>query len=111
YPGRVHGGIVTALLDETSVWAVSVALRRFCLTREITTRFRRPIPGGRPIIVYAEVTTADAEIVRARAAIEDEDGTILASSEGVFSPVPKKVHEQMVPLLKMPGRSAELADI
>ncbi|MCP4896218.1 MAG: hypothetical protein GY906_04515 [bacterium] len=66
---------------------------------------------GKPIIVYAQIVADEAKIVRARAAIEDEDGTVLASSEGVFSPVPKEVHEQMVPLLKMPGRSAELADI
>ena len=111
YPGRVHGGIVTALLDEASVWAVSVALHRFCLTKEITTRFRRPVPGGEPIVVYAEMIAAGTREVRARAEIQNERGTVLANSEGVFSPVPQGAHERMVPLLKMPGRAAALEDV
>ncbi len=43
YGGHVHGGVVTALLDETAVWAVIHSLGRMCTTIQLTVTFR---PAG-----------------------------------------------------------------
>ena len=46
YPGRLHGGIATALLDETIGRAIMIRYRDnvWGVTAEISTRFLRPIP-------------------------------------------------------------------
>ncbi len=45
YPGRLHGGIATALLDETIGRATLIHDRdQWGVTLEVTTRFRKPVP-------------------------------------------------------------------
>lgn len=111
YPGHVHGGVITALLDESSAWAASVTKHRFCFTKEIKVSFRRPVPAGQPIVVSAEVVEESEGLLKAHAKLEDDEGRILATSDGVFSPVRRSTHEQLVPRLRMPGRVAKLEDV
>ena len=45
YPGRVHGGIITAMLDETIGRAVQVKDPDvWGVTAELTTRYLKPVP-------------------------------------------------------------------
>ena len=46
YKGIVHGGIITALLDETIGWAVAVTTKKYFMTGEINVRFVRSLPVG-----------------------------------------------------------------
>lgn len=56
YPGRLHGGISAALLDETIGRAIS-ALEpdTWAVTVEITTRYKKPVPYGVPITVTGRI--------------------------------------------------------
>jgi len=44
-PAYVHGGIVMTVLDEGMSWATNAVRSRFAVTRDFSSRFRRP---GRP---------------------------------------------------------------
>jgi uncharacterized protein (TIGR00369 family) len=111
YPGHVHGGIITALLDETMGWACTVATGRLCLTAEINVRFRRPVPAGRDLVVKGRSQASSDRVARGHGWIEDGGGTVLATAEGVFFPLPEARHQEVVPMLKMAGRAARLDDI
>jgi acyl-coenzyme A thioesterase PaaI-like protein len=45
-PSYVHGGIVLAVLDEAMAWAAIAVAGVFAVTKETTTRFRRPVRVG-----------------------------------------------------------------
>ena len=81
YTGVLHGGILATLLDEAMVYA-AVTLGRWTATGEMTVRYLRPAPTGRPLAVLAEVTRNQRRLVECRAEIRSEDGTVLATATG-----------------------------
>ena len=111
YGGHVHGGVVTALLDETAVWAVIHSLSRMCTTIQLTVTFRQPVPGGSRVVVVGETTGRKGRFHLARSEMRDAEGRLLATAEGRFMAMPEEVHQKVVPMLKMPGRSAGPEDI
>ena len=111
YPGRVHGGVVSALLDETIGWACSAATHRLFLTAELTVRFKRPVPGGEPIVVTGRMTELTGRVALAQGRIEDSRGRLLAMARGRFVLLEEEEHRKVVPALKMPGRQARLEDV
>jgi uncharacterized protein (TIGR00369 family) len=111
YGGHVHGGVVTALLDETAVWAVIHSLSRMCTTIQLTVTFRQPVPGGSKVVVVGETTGRKGRFHLARSEMRDTEGKLLATAEGRFMAMPEEIHREIVPMLKMPGRPAEDSDI
>jgi uncharacterized protein (TIGR00369 family) len=56
YPGRLHGGISAALLDETIGRAINtLEPDTWAVTVEITTRYKKPVPYGAPITVTGRI--------------------------------------------------------
>jgi acyl-coenzyme A thioesterase PaaI-like protein len=80
----VHGGIVAAIMDEVSCAAVFFTRDRFVATGELTVRYQRPCPVGRPLDFDARIVD---EVHPRYAVVEAEarDGeTVLARSRGKF---------------------------
>jgi len=111
YGGHVHGGVLSAMLDEAAGWAATVAVGRLCLAIEITVKFRRPVPGGTFVKVVGEPVAKESRFFRARATMTNVSGQVMATVEGRFMPVSEELHNQIVPQLKMPGRPAVQEDI
>jgi uncharacterized protein (TIGR00369 family) len=111
YPGYAHGGVISALLDETGGWACSAATGRLFYTVELTVRFKLPVPGGQPITVEARCTEANRRLSRAEAWIMNQEQQVLASAQGLYYPLPGSRHDEIVRHLKMPGRPARQEDI
>ncbi len=111
YGGHVHGGVVTALLDETAVWAVIHSLKRMCTTIQLTVTFRQPVPGGTRVVVVGEITGRKSRFHLARSEMRDTDGRLLATADGRFLPMSEEIHNEIVPMLKMPGGPAKPDDI
>jgi len=111
YPGHVHGGVVTALLDETIGWACSVEAHRMFYTAEITVRFRHPVPGGEEIVIIGRCVKLHRRLAEAEGHIEDRDGKVLVTARGRYFPLPMDQHLAIIPMLKMPGRPATPEDI
>lgn len=84
YHGIVHGGIITALLDETIGWAVAVERKKFFVTGEITVRFVRPLPVSQSVTVYGRTVEHKSRYSIAEGEIVDENGDIYAKASGKF---------------------------
>lgn len=84
YEGIVHGGIITALLDETIGWAVAVERKKFFVTAEITIRFVQPLPINLLVTVRGRAVEHKSRYSIAEGEIIDAEGTIYAKASGKF---------------------------
>jgi uncharacterized protein (TIGR00369 family) len=89
YPGVMHGGIVTALLDEV-IGRVAIAQDLWAVTAKLEVRFRHPVPLGQPLTLVGEMTRLRSRTLEGRAEIRLEDGTVAAEAEGVYIRLPQE---------------------
>ena len=84
----VHGGIISAVLDEIMVWACAVATRQFGFCAEMTLRFQNPLrPGERATATAELVSNRRDRIFEAKAELRNSGGTLLASATGKYLPI------------------------
>ncbi|MCD6123612.1 PaaI family thioesterase [bacterium] len=84
YEGIVHGGIITAVLDEGMGWTGWMVFGKYYLTMELKVRFRAPV---RPNVRYkfkGEMTKHRGKIFFARGSLIDPDGAVVADGEGKY---------------------------
>ena len=84
FPGYVHGGVITALLDET-MSRVSLLEDRWTMTARMEVRFRRPVPVDQPVTAVAEKRAERRGFVEAEGRVVLPDGTVAASASGTFA--------------------------
>ena len=77
WPGILHGGITTCILDEAMSWAAYFA-GESCLTASMEVRLRQPVKIDGKLIVSAAVTKQSRRLLEAEAKLELEDGTVVA---------------------------------
>jgi uncharacterized protein (TIGR00369 family) len=94
YPGTVHGGIVTALLDET-LGRVAIAQGRWMVTGRLNIRFRRPVPVRETVTVIGEVVTWKKHTLEARGEVRLADGQVGAEATGTFLEIPPERSQDM----------------
>ncbi len=96
YPGVVHGGIVTTLMDEVigRVLMTEDPIR-FMFTAKLTTRYRRPVPTGKPIRIVGRVIKDRGRMAEAKAELFGPDGELLAEAEGVMVALSKNALQTM----------------
>jgi acyl-coenzyme A thioesterase PaaI-like protein len=83
YPGRMHGGVVTSMIDETMGWAVYHAAK-WGTTARLAVRFWKPVTLGQPLRVEAWITSERRRLIELKAEMRDASGTLLAEGEGTF---------------------------
>lgn len=83
WDGIVHGGILSTLLDEAMANLV-YQLGYQAVTASIEIRFKKPAPILEPLLVYGEVTEVSKRLIRAKAHIAKNDGTIVAVGISTF---------------------------
>jgi uncharacterized protein (TIGR00369 family) len=80
YEGIVHGGILSALLDEAMA-KLAFSLGLPAVTAEITVKFRAPVTPGEELTVTGKITNAARRLVLAEAKIE-KGSTVVAEATG-----------------------------
>jgi acyl-coenzyme A thioesterase PaaI-like protein len=83
YPGYVHGGIVSALLDEAMGWA-TYGRGVWALTGKLETRFRGIVPTNELLTVRGCITKDRGRTLEVVAELLDNDGKVLADSKGLM---------------------------
>lgn len=93
YPGRTHGGIISAMLDEVIGRAVCT-MEPACwgVTTDLAVKFKKPVPLGEKLLVVGRVTRNRSRMFNGTGEIylvnhtEDGDtcGELLATAEGTY---------------------------
>ncbi len=83
YDGIVHGGIISTLLDEAMA-KLSYELGNNTVTALLEVRFKNPAPILEPINVYGEIQEVGKRLVKAKARITREDGTVIAEGRSTL---------------------------
>jgi uncharacterized protein (TIGR00369 family) len=85
YPGRLHGGISSTILDETIGRAILlVQPGAWGVTVEFTVRFRRPVPLDEEVRCMARITRDTSRIFEGTGEILLADGTVAAEGSGKY---------------------------
>lgn len=86
YPGRMHGGVITSILDETAGRAIMITHgdKTWGVTAEINVQFRQPVPLGVELTVVGRITGETRRIFHGSAELYLPDGTVAAKSTGRY---------------------------
>ncbi|HSM94273.1 MAG TPA: PaaI family thioesterase [Anaeromyxobacteraceae bacterium] len=93
YPGVVHGGIITALLDEAMVRTLLVdgGFDDMLVTAKLEMVFRRPTPTETPVTAVARLLKRVGNRAIAEAELRLADGTVTARAEATMAKPPADV--------------------
>jgi acyl-coenzyme A thioesterase PaaI-like protein len=83
YPGYVHGGVVSSLLDEAMGWA-TYGRGIWALTGRLETRFRGIVPTGVPLTVRGHIERDRGRALDVVAELVDPEGKVLAQATGLL---------------------------
>jgi uncharacterized protein (TIGR00369 family) len=86
YPGRMHGGIISAALDETvgraimtrygeAIWGVTV---------ELNLRYLKPVPLGVELTITGRITADKPRVFEGSGDLLLPDGTVAAHCDGKY---------------------------
>ena len=85
YPGRVHGGMITAMLDEMglrAMWSKHNGCEDdFGVTMSLSSSFRKPVPYDEFLIAKGELVRESRKFAVIQSRIFSLDGTLLAEGE------------------------------
>ena len=90
YPGRLHGGITSTILDETMGRAIMIKSSGevWGVTVELNIRFKKPVPLGQELRVIGRITKDSSRFFEGTGELLLEDGTIGAEGHGKYLKVP-----------------------
>lgn len=89
YPERVHGGLITTMIDELAgrvLWVDHPDL--FGVTMSIMTRYKKPVPYDEPLKGIGRLVSITAHGFKANCEIYDLSGKVLACGEATYALLP-----------------------
>jgi len=95
YDGTVHGGIVSALLDETMGWAI-FHQGIWGVTARLAVTFRLPVPVGDELRVVGEVVRERSRSIETHGTVtRASDGALMAEAEATFLLMPDERRREL----------------
>ena len=88
YPGIMHGGLITAMLDEL-IGRTAIASDLWCMTAKLE------VPIGAPLHLKGEITRRTSRILEGRGEIRLQDGTVAAEAQGTYIRIPDEQLAQL----------------
>jgi len=90
YPGRLHGGIISAILDETIGRAIMITHTEkiWGVTVEISVRFKNPIPLDKELRVIGRISLDSKRFFEGTGEILLPNGSIGAEARGKYMKLP-----------------------
>jgi uncharacterized protein (TIGR00369 family) len=84
YDDIVHGGVISAFLDELTGWAVSLRHGLLAYTAELTVRFVAPVRRGKRHMGRARMGEGRGRLWEAQGQLSDEEGRVCARASGKY---------------------------
>jgi acyl-coenzyme A thioesterase PaaI-like protein len=91
YPGRLHGGIAAAALDETigrAIMAKNPETAVWGVTIEFTTRYKKPVPLNGELRVVGRVTNETSRTFEGTGELLLPEGEIAVTGTGKYLKMP-----------------------
>ena len=89
YPGRLHGGVASTILDETIGRAINIRDHdAWGVTVELSVRFRRPVPLNGEIRAIGRITKDSSRLFEGTGEIMLEDGSVAVEASGRYMKMP-----------------------
>jgi acyl-coenzyme A thioesterase PaaI-like protein len=87
YPGVMHGGLITAMLDEI-IGRTAIAHNLWCMTAQLSIRFKKPVPIGAPLKLKGTITKKSNRLLEGRGEIRLADGSLAVEATGTYIKIP-----------------------
>ena len=88
YPGRMHGGVITGILDETIGRAINIGEGEnpmtWGVTAELSVRFRKPVPLGVELVARGRITRDIHHLFEGTGELYLPDGVVAATAHGKY---------------------------
>jgi uncharacterized protein (TIGR00369 family) len=90
YPGRLHGGIASAILDET----IGRAIQNKCeteiwgVTLELNVKYKKPVPLNEELKVIGRITSENSRFFEGSGEIVLNNGEVAVTASGRYLKVP-----------------------
>jgi len=90
YPGRLHGGIISTILDEAIGRAIVMHSERevWGVTVDLQVRFKKPVPLDQELRVVGRITKDSSRFFEGTGELLLEDGTVAAECPGKYLKIP-----------------------
>ena len=88
WPGVVHGGIISTILDEAMAYA-AIYRGLYCVTAKMEVRIRNTPLIGQQLYISARITGNRRKLVEAGAEMRLEDGAVVAEATSTMYVVDK----------------------
>ena len=89
YPGRLHGGMASTLLDETMGRAINLAEPdAWGVTVKLAVKFRKPVPLDGEVRAIARITKSGSRLFEGAGEIVLADGSVAVEATGTYMKLP-----------------------
>ncbi|HHB91436.1 MAG TPA: PaaI family thioesterase [Anaerolineae bacterium] len=88
YPGRVHGGVIAAIMDETMGRAVWGDAQTWGVTAELTLKYKLPVPLDEMLTVVGRLTRDTRRVFEAEGELLTADGRVAVVAKGKYIKIP-----------------------
>lgn len=89
YPGRVHGGMISCMLDELigrAIWITEPEM--WAVTVTLNVKFRKPVPYNVDLKAVGKIINSKSRTFEGIGELYDMEGNLLASAEAVYFKLP-----------------------
>lgn len=89
YPGRVHGGMISALLDELvgrAIWVYDPNM--WGVTMNLSVKFRKPVPYDTELKAVGRIDNQTSRTFLGSGEILDSEGNVLAQANATYMKLP-----------------------
>ena len=93
YAGMLHGGLLSAILDECLAWACAVEKRGFCVTGDFHVRFKSPARLGETLRFAGWTVDSWGPYASAEGEVLTPEGGLVASATAIFSALSREQSE------------------
>ncbi len=107
-PGRIHGGSVSAIMDEAlgaAAWLRGLSV----VTATLRIKYRRPLNVGTLCELVTEITKIDKRRIQVRGSLRVKGGDVVAEAEGVYFRLPDSELTDKLAKIMAERREAEAA--
>ncbi len=87
WPGIVHGGILSTILDEAMGW-VALFNGKKTVTGKLEIRFRKPARIGESLLIEGKIARDGGRFLIIKAEARDSSGNIVAEGTGTMFVIP-----------------------